>query len=256
VTRITSLAAAIAAAILLSACGSEDDEPTASAAAPAPAAAAATDGAPRTIEHAFGKTRIEGVPERVLALDGNQDIDSLLALGLQPTAMSSLGDGQSRPPYQAAKLDPSVKELKFARTEVNVEEVIAQRPDLILIADYDEKFYDELSKVAPTVGYNRDEGWEPVFREIATALGRSAQADKHIDAVEAKVAPTRKVVQDTGFDQIRLGMAFLYPEYYLGYGVKGHPGDIMAKAGVRNFVEPPGKQDTEIFGGHNSPPSG
>jgi iron complex transport system substrate-binding protein len=247
--RTLSLLALALTALLVAACGAQEDDSRSGGQA-ATATEAQASAAPRTIRHAGGSTRIEGVPKRIVALDGNQDIDSLLALGLQPTAMASLGGGE-RPPYQQQRLSPDIVQMKSVRSEPNLEEVLGLRPDLILTAEYDEKLYDELEKIAPTIAYDRDAGWQEAFRQIAQAVGRGEQAEEHIRKVEAKYAPTREIVEQTGFDQIRLGMIYPYPEYYYGYGASGHPGEVMARAGVTRFVEPPGKQDTKIFGGHN-----
>lgn len=250
IRKLVLLLAALTVPTLLAACGAQGDGPSEPAAAAAAQAPAGVDASPRTVRHAAGTARIEWVPKRIVALDGNQDIDALLALGLQPTAMAALGNGK-RPPYQQRRLSPDVVEMKSVRSEPNVEEVLRLRPDLILTAEYDRKLQDELERIAPTVAYDRDGGWQDGFRQIAKAVGRQQQAEEHIAAVEAKFAPTREVVEQTGFGDVKLGMVFTYPEYYYGYGASGHPGEVMARAGAGNFVEPPGKQDTKIFGGHS-----
>lgn len=246
---VRTLALLILLALALAACGAQEPEAGAGAQGAA-AAPREADPAPRTIRHALGETRIEGVPRRIVALDGNQDVDALLALGLQPTAVTRLDRPHVLPPYQRDRLASSVRTLRSLRAEPNVEEVLGLRPDLILIAEFDEKHYAALSKVAPTIAYDRDEGWEAAFRLVGRAVGRPERAEEHIAAVEARYAPTRAIVKRTGFDRLRLGLAYTYPEYYMGYGASGHPGAVLARAGVTRFVEPPGEQDAPIFGGH------
>ncbi len=243
---------AAALALVLAACGAQDEASSggATAAAAAAPASRAADPAPRTVTHPFGRTRITGVPRRIVALDGVQDVDALLALGVQPAAVTKLDAPHTVPAYQRERLAASVRTLRSIRAEPSVEEVLALRPDLILMAEFDEKVYDELSRVAPTVAYSRDEGWEPVFRRIAVAVGRGAQADRHVAAVRAKVDPARRVVRETGFDRRRLGVLLAYPGFYMGYDAAGHPGQVLAAAGVTRFVEPPGEPESAIFGGH------
>src|SRR5919106_3910003 len=83
--RSASVAALLAAALLLAACG--DDNPTGTASrSDGPAAT----GFPVTVTHKLGKVTIERKPQRVVALD-YPSADAVIALGTTPVGMYEVG---------------------------------------------------------------------------------------------------------------------------------------------------------------------
>ena len=98
---------------------------------------ASGDGAAITVDHALGTTTIDGPVERVVAL-GLTDLDAALALGAPVVGAASSGLGDGVPPWTDAAegADVTVLEVSGDASSVDLEEVAALEPDLILAATY------------------------------------------------------------------------------------------------------------------------
>ena len=86
----------------------------------------------------FGTTTIDGPVERVVAL-GPTDLDAALALGAPVVGAASSGLGDGMPPWTDAAEgagDVTVLEVTGDASSVDLEEVAALDPDLILAATY------------------------------------------------------------------------------------------------------------------------
>jgi len=180
----------------LAACGSVQDTSTQnSAAAPSQAASAF----PVTITHKFGTTTIPKAPERVVVVgNSTDDLDAVIALGVTPIAYfaKSYTGTDGVPPWLKGKLDPAKTKIVNASSGVSTEEVAALTPDLILAtASFGlEDEYPNLSKVAPTVGYESEWGaqsWQQHVQIVGKALGKDASAEQLTKDTEAKIAQVK-----------------------------------------------------------------
>ncbi|MGK8520617.1 ABC transporter substrate-binding protein [Nocardia asteroides] len=144
-----------------------------------------------TITHARGETTIEATPKKIVTL-GNQWLDTALALDTVPVgyidnvAIAS----QSVPPWQPDKLGSAKSISSMAAIS---EQVAALEPDLILVDPFiaDQKTYDELSRVAPTVpGLSKDTVgvWQDQVTALGKILGKQDAAAKVIASVDDKIA--------------------------------------------------------------------
>ncbi|ADB52702.1 ABC transporter substrate-binding protein [Conexibacter woesei] len=200
-----ALLLALGAALLLSACGSDDsssDGASATAAQSAGNTTSAQSGAfPVTIEHKLGTTEIPAAPERVVTL-GLSDQDAVLALGVAPIAVT---DWYGDHPYAvwpwAQRQLGDARPTVLARGEFtgnqayDYEELLKLRPDLILAlyGGVTQKQYDTLSKIAPTVLQPRgvvDYGipWQTATEVAGRALGRAEEARALVAEVDARFA--------------------------------------------------------------------
>jgi iron complex transport system substrate-binding protein len=189
--RTVAAIALLVLALVATACGSDgpDDEP----------AAATSGGAfPVTMEHAFGSTTIDAAPERVVAIGFNEQ-DFVLALGVTPVGVREfLGYDATKRPW-AEDLLPDEPIPTVGADELDLEEVAALHPDLILgiYSFVDEPTYEKLSKIAPTVvqrkGYEAGtEPWDEQTLDTGKALGRQAEAEQLVEDVQATFAEARK----------------------------------------------------------------
>ena len=184
------------AALAFAACGS-DDEPT------APAGESSGGAFPVTVQHKYGATEIPSEPKRVVTI-GYTDQDITLALGVVPVGVGDFLGGyewRERPWAQQA-LGGKQPEVVGGQ-EINFEAVAAQRPDLIIAinAGLKKPDYERLSKIAPTVGQSGDYidfgmPWDEQTLLVGKALGRSEQAQKVVDDVEAKFTAFREAHPD------------------------------------------------------------
>ncbi|MFX0580632.1 ABC transporter substrate-binding protein [Nocardia nepalensis] len=151
-------------------------------------------GAPVTITHTRGTTTVTGTPKKVVAL-GNQWLDATLALGVTPAGYvdNVAAVSKSTPPWEPKALESS----KALNTTGNIaEQVAALEPDLILVDGFlaDQKTYDELSKVAPTLPALTKETVAP-WQDQVTALGKVLHKQ---DAATRVIADVDKKVESIG----------------------------------------------------------
>ncbi|MEE3920705.1 iron-siderophore ABC transporter substrate-binding protein [Micromonospora sp. BRA006-A] len=133
-------------------------------------------GETREITHAMGTTKVPAEPKRVVVLDTDK-IDTALSLGVTPVGAATAGEAKSWPTYFRRDKLAGITEVGVL-TEPDLEAINALNPDLILGNKFrQEKFYDELSKIAPTV-FTEKVGitWKENFLLDGTALGKEQQA--------------------------------------------------------------------------------
>ena len=192
--RLTAIAAATAALLVLSGCASGTPDGTQEP--------AGSDAFPVTMEHAFGKTEIPSEPQRVVAL-GWGSADAAIAMGVVPVAMEAqeYGGENGVHPWTAEALDKLGAETPVlipSSTEAPAYEQIAEAaPDLILAvySGITKEQYELLSEIAPTVAYP-DAAWTTPWRDVVTmvgeALGKSDEATTVLDGVDAVLAEKAK----------------------------------------------------------------
>ncbi|MEU8050181.1 ABC transporter substrate-binding protein [Micromonospora haikouensis] len=168
------LTAAVALGVGLTACGESD-----------PVAGTAT-GQTREITHAMGTTKVPAEPKRVVVLDTDK-IDTALSLGVTPVGAATAGEARSWPTYFGEEKLAGIKEVGVL-TEPDLEAINALKPDLILGSKFrQEKFYDELAAIAPTV-FTEKVGitWKENFLLDGQALGKEQQAKDLLAAYEKR----------------------------------------------------------------------
>lgn len=151
---------------------------------------AASDGFPRTIEHAMGKTEIKSKPKRVLALDASY-VDDALLLDTQVVGFTSYRAIHDKlPDYLGPDRDTYAADAVSVGTleEPSLEKIYQLKPDLIVSAKVrHEKIYKELSAIAPTVmSESTGPTWKENVRLLAKALGEEKKADAEISAYEKR----------------------------------------------------------------------
>ncbi|WP_405667570.1 iron-siderophore ABC transporter substrate-binding protein [Streptomyces sp. NBC_01166] len=195
---------------LLGGCGSDSEEGTSDK-----APAAAGGAFPVTVEHAFGSTKIDKAPERVVTV-GYTDDQAVLAFGIKPVGMV---DQYPNPAGQSPDINtqwPWVKDKwGDARPEVvmkngdagpNYEKIAALRPDLIIAvySEIDEAAYGKLSKIAPTVGRTKAEKdlfsapWQDNAVHIAKALGKEDEGTELVKGIQGKLDAAREANPEFG----------------------------------------------------------
>jgi iron complex transport system substrate-binding protein len=167
-----------------------------------------------TVEHAMGSTTIKGTPKKVVILT-NEGTEALLALGVKPVGavQSWLGD----PWYEHIKSEMEGVEVVGVESEVNVEKIASLKPDLIIGNKLrQEKVYDQLSAIAPTVFSETLRGdWKDNFKLYAKALNLEAKGtevlsayDKHEEDLKTELGD--KVNQEVSVVRFMAGKSRIY----------------------------------------------
>ncbi|MFF5831857.1 ABC transporter substrate-binding protein [Streptomyces bacillaris] len=206
------LAAALSVAALgvglLTGCGTEtegkksDDAP-----------AAATGAFPVTVEHAFGSTKVEKAPQRVVSV-GYTDDQAILAFGIKPVGMvdqypnpvGQVPDINTQWPWVKDKWGDTRPEVVMKNGDAgpNFEKIASLRPDLIIAvySEVDQAAYDKLSKIAPTVGRTKTEKepfsapWQDNAVHIAKALGKESEGKELVKGIQEKLDAAKKANPD------------------------------------------------------------
>ncbi|RKT11679.1 iron complex transport system substrate-binding protein [Streptomyces sp. 1114.5] len=183
------LAAGLAPGLALAACGTDSRAPSAGSPGGANGGGSGGSGGSgaRTVRHARGESAVPARAARVVVLDTDA-LDSVITLGLAPVGATTVSAGAPLPSYLPAARLAGTKAVG-AIGQPSLEAIAALRPDLILSNQVrDDKRYEELSKIAPTV-LSKTTGptWKENVRLHAEALGRQAEAEAADAAYRTKL---------------------------------------------------------------------
>ncbi|RSM91720.1 iron-siderophore ABC transporter substrate-binding protein [Kibdelosporangium aridum] len=210
------IATLLAAALVLSACGTGTTPP---GGAPAP-----ESGQTRTIKHAMGETQVPASPQRVIVLDTDK-LDSMFSLGMTPVGTAMASQSTKIPKY----LGEGFQAVKPVGTlqEPDLDAIRALKPDLILGSKFrQEKFYDELSTIAPTV-FTEKVGitWKENFLLDADALNKKAEAQALLDKYTQRATGLKRTSQ-------KASIVRFMPDEIRVYGPESFSGIVLKDAGV------------------------
>ncbi|MFT4287101.1 iron-siderophore ABC transporter substrate-binding protein [Nocardioides sp.] len=192
-------------ALALAGCGSSESE-EASESADSTVSASSGDSAadaafPVTIEHAFGETTIEKLPERVATVAwANHEVP--LSLGIVPVGMTKVTWGDDDDNGVLPWVEDKLTELGadtpalFDETDgIPFEQVADTKPDVILAAysGLTQEDYDTLSKIAPVIaqpGVAWGTSMDDMIRMDSEALGLTTEGEELVASLEEKIDAT------------------------------------------------------------------
>ena len=80
---------------------------------------------------------------------------------------------------------------------MDIEAILAAEPDLIIMAPRQEKIYDELKEIAPTVMLeDKSNDWEAKLTDVATLFGQEDEAKKWLNAYYEKAEKLGKEIKE------------------------------------------------------------
>lgn len=175
----------LGAATLVVACGS--NEPVAE-----------SSGETVTADTPYGTFQVPLHPKRLVILEGRQDLEIAVALGLpKPVGLGSNAVGDDGLLREFVPFTTDGVEV-IPGGETPLEKVIALRPDLIIGRDINiDEIRDALATVAPVLSVNQQQGvdWRTSLTEVGTWTGRAEQAaealagyEEHVNEVKARHA--------------------------------------------------------------------
>ncbi len=140
-----------------------------------------------TVTDVRGEVEIPADPQRIVDLSGNSDILSILGYDVVGTANSDAYDYTKFPSY----LEDTLKGAEILgysmQDTMDVEAVMNLNPDLIVISTVQEKMYDQLSEIAPTVMIQLEAlNWKDDVKAFAKVFGKEEAAEKWLADYEAK----------------------------------------------------------------------
>ena len=146
----------------------------------------------KTIVHDFGTTELKKAPKRIVILD------NLYGEILDPLHITPVGatTGQADSQEFSTLFKKQYKDGKVVSVgwqgSPDLDKIAELKPDLILMTGEQENLYEELSEIAPTVGYqiNTDENWDyhETSLKVAEIFDKRDEMKKDLDRVDAREA--------------------------------------------------------------------
>lgn len=217
--KLVLVTAAALAAAVLAGCGE-----TSAPSGDAPAAET------REIVHAMGTTKVPAAPKRVVVLDTDK-VDTALTLGITPVGAARAGELTGWPTYFGPDATAAIKEVGTLQ-EPNIEAIYALKPDLILGSKFrQEKFYDELARIAPTVfTENVGKPWKENFLLDGKALGQEQKAKDLLAGYEKRADEVGAKLGDAG--KLKVSVVRFLPTEIRVYGPDSFCGIVLGDAGI------------------------
>ena len=146
----------------------------------------------KTIVHDFGTTELKKAPKRIVILD-NLYGEILDPLDITPVGATT---GQADSQEFSTLFKKQYKDAKVVSVgwqgNPDLDKIAELKPDLILMTGEQEDLYDELSEIAPTVGYqiNTDENWDyhETSLKVAEIFDKRDEMMKYLDRLVAREA--------------------------------------------------------------------
>lgn len=146
----------------------------------------------KTIVHDFGTTELKKAPKRIVILD-NLYGEILNPLDITPVGATT---GQADSQEFSTLFKKQYKDAKVVSVgwqgNPDLDKIAELKPDLILMTGEQEDLYEELSEIAPTVGYqiNTDENWDyhETSLKVAEIFDKRDEMKKDLDRVDAREA--------------------------------------------------------------------
>ena len=140
-----------------------------------------------TVTDVRGEVEIPADPQRIVDLSGNSDILSILGYKVIGTANSDAYDYTKFPSYLEETLSGAEILGYSMQDTMDVEAVMNLKPDLIVISTVQEKMYDALSEIAPTVMIQLEAlNWKDDVRALGKVFDKEDVANEWIANYEAK----------------------------------------------------------------------
>lgn len=146
----------------------------------------------KTIVHDFGTTELKKAPKRIVILD-NLYGEILDPLDITPVGATT---GQADSQEFSTLFKKQYKDAKVVSVgwqgSPDLDKIAELKPDLILMTGEQEDLYEELSDIAPTVGYqiNTDENWDyhETSLKVAEIFDKRDEMKKDLDRLDAREA--------------------------------------------------------------------
>ena len=151
-----------------------------------------------TITDARGEIEIPANPQRIVDVSGNSDILSILGYSVIGTANSDAYDYTKFPTYLEDVLEGAEILGYSMQDTMDIESIIALDPDLIIISSVQEKMYEQLSAIAPTVMIELAQtDWKEDVLTVAEIMNKTEEANKWMEQYEEKAKNVGQTIKET-----------------------------------------------------------
>lgn len=151
-----------------------------------------------TVTDVRGDVEIPENPERIVDLSGNSDILSILGYEVIGTANSDAYDYTKFPSYLEDTLQGATILGYSMQDTMDIEAIMNLEPDLIIISTVQEKMYDQLSNIAPTVMVQLEAlDWKEDVRELGKVFNKLDVAEEWLENYDAKAKEVGEKIKES-----------------------------------------------------------
>lgn len=151
-----------------------------------------------TVTDVRGEVEIPENPERIVDLSGNSDILSILEYKVVGTANSDAYDYTKFPTYLEETLKGATILGYSMQDTMDVEAIMNLDPDLIVISTVQEKMYDQLSEIAPTVMIKLEAlDWKEDVKSLAKVFNKEEAANTWLENYDKKSKEVGDKIKET-----------------------------------------------------------
>lgn len=164
-----------------------------------------------------GEVEIPANPERIVDLSGDSDILSILGYKVIGTANSDAYDYKKLPTYLEDTLkDATIVGYSMQET-MDIEAIMNLNPDLIIISPVQEKMYDQLKEIAPTVMLKSEAlDWKEDIKNLAKVFNKEDVANTWIENYDKKAKEAGDKIKETqGADATYLSFLASGGQFYV-----------------------------------------
>ncbi|PSB11076.1 iron-siderophore ABC transporter substrate-binding protein [Pleurocapsa sp. CCALA 161] len=208
----------------------------------------------RLVSHQMGETKVCGQPQKVAALSPFV-LDSMLALGVQPSAYAEVEDLKIQTydnpleqiPYIGKWVTTQPRGLGDCNSP-SLERLTLVKPDLILGEAWQvEDEYPLLTQIASTLLFSNQQanglqGWQHNIQKIAKALDREAKVKELLSTFSQQVTQARIALQPVLENYPRVLLINSNLTTYVASQPESTTSRLLQEIGFR-IVEPPGIRD-------------
>lgn len=194
-----------------------------------------------------GEVEIPANPKRIVDLSGNSDILSILGYKVVGTANSDAYDYTKFPTYLEDVLSGAEILGYSMQDTMDIEAVMNVEPDLIIISTVQEKMYDQLKEIAPTVMIQLEAlNWKDDIMTIAEVFEKEEEATSWITAYDEKSkAAGEKIKKAYGEDTSYLSFLASGGQFYV-FGGAGFGSVLYQDMGLSVPAGMPGQNDISL----------
>ena len=136
----------------------------------------------RIVQSVKGEVEIPANPKKIVDISGSSE--ELVLLGHTPVATANVDSYKTDqvPEYMAETLKDTKIVGHSMMDTADIEGILSVEPDLIIMSPRQEKIYDQLAEIAPTVIINDNANdWEAKFKEVAKLFDQEEEAQNWLD---------------------------------------------------------------------------
>lgn len=200
-----------------------------------------------TVTDVRGQVEIPASPKKIVDLSGNSDILSILGYKVSGTANSDAYDYTKFPTYLEDTLKGATILGYSMQDTMDIEAIMNLNPDLIVISTVQEKMYDQLKEIAPTVMVKLEAlNWKEDVKALAKVFNKEETANKWLTDYDKKAKEVGdKVKKAKGNDTTYLSFLASGGQFYVFDGA-GFGSVLYQDMGLKKPEGMPAQSDISL----------